>query len=868
MSGIFGASHLFFSGKSDFYEYLVNKSLRFDDASTSKLTRTLGSSGDRKTWTLSGWFKRGDLPNDFPIILASYVTTQNYGIIRFDTDGRINIVSKIADVNGINISTNAVFRDVGSWYNIVVAIDTTQATSSDRVKIYINGVQITSFFTATYPSQNYSTIFNYNILHLFGNSGFSPPRNYDGYMAQIHFVDGQQLNPTSFGETKSGVWIPIEYTGSYGNNGFKLEFEDSSDIGKDTSGNNPANDFTATALDSHDVVIDSPTLNYPTFQSTDLGEANLTLSQGSLKVANSSTSSNYNAVSTMAMPNSGKWYAEFGFPTRTGGTGHLLQVGIVEASKSAREIGDSSMLTASSVAFNSTGILMTDSSTSSDGYYSDGSQETAFDAVVTTSSIISIAIDFDNGGLWAAINGTWVNGATLSEIVAGTTTNAATVTSNTDGWRFLVVPRNVSQLIANFGQNGTFDGNTGSGNYSDANGHGNFKYPVPSSYLALNADNLPEPSITPLNDELPEDYFEPNTWTGNGTSQSRSDYEFSPDWVWIKERTSTSSHMIYDTIRGTDLFLQSNSLVKDTTSTVNLTSFDSNGFSLGSGGSTNQNGQDYVGWAWKAGGTPTATNSAGAGNVPTSGSVMINGVASTVALAGTNPATKISANTEVGFSIVAYTGAGGDQTFAHGLSSAPEMVIVKCRSHDTTLWAVIHKDVAASKYLNLATTIKETASESMWNSTYPSSTVVSIGGSSHTSTNGRTYIAYCFHSVEGYSKIGSYTGNGNADGTFVYTGFRPAFVMVKRSSATSDASGWFMVDKARNPFNIVDNKLAANKGDEENDPTFIGTSGANDFDFYSNGFKPRRTNAGTNTDGNTYIYIAFAEMPFKYANGR
>ena len=123
MSGIFGASHLFFSGKSDFYEYLVNKSLRFDDASTSKLTRTLGSSGDRKTWTLSGWFKRGDLPNDFPIILASYVTTQNYGIIRFDTSGRINIVSKIADVNGINLSTDAFHRDVGSWYNIVVALD-------------------------------------------------------------------------------------------------------------------------------------------------------------------------------------------------------------------------------------------------------------------------------------------------------------------------------------------------------------------------------------------------------------------------------------------------------------------------------------------------------------------------------------------------------------------------------------------------------------------------------------------------------------------------------------------------------------------------------------------------------------------------
>ena len=156
----------------------------------------------------------------------------------------------------------------------------------------------------------------------------------------------------------------------------------------------------------------------------------------------------------------------------------------------------------------------------------------------------------------------------------------------------------------------------------------------------------------------------------------------------------------------------------------------------------------------------------------------------------------------------------------------------------------------------------------MWDSTYPSSTVVSIGGSSHTSTSGRTYLAYCFHSVEGYSKVSSYVGNGAADGTFVYTGFRPAFVIVKRSSATSSASGWFIVDKARNPFNIVDNKLNANSEQEENDSSTIGTSGANDFDFLSNGFKTRATNAGTNTSGNTYIYLAFAEMPFKYANAR
>ena len=249
--------------------------------------------------------------------------------------------------------------------------------------------------------------------------------------------------------------------------------------------------------------------------------------------------------------------------------------------------------------------------------------------------------------------------------------------------------------------------------------------------------------------------------------------------------------MVQDTIRGTSVFIQTNSEIANTATSTAITSFDSNGFTLGSGGSVNQNGQPYVGWAWLAGGTPTATNSAGAGNAPTSGSVMIDGVASTASLAGTIPAKKLSANTEAGFSIIQYEGTGSNGTIAHGLNSAPEMVIHKRIETDGTNWPIFHKDVVNTKFVNLNTSAKETDSTSMFNNTSPTATVFSIGTSSHTNTSAKDYICYCFHGVEGYSKFGSYKGNGSLDGTFVYTGFRPAFILHKRTDSTSD---WFLFD--------------------------------------------------------------------------
>mgnify|MGYP003109553579 CR=1 FL=1 len=825
MSGIFGASHLFFSGKSDFYEYLVNTSLRFDDASTSKLTRTLGSGGDRKKWTLSGWFKRGDLPNDFPIILASYVTTQNYGIVRFDSSGRINIVSKIADVNGINLSTKSFHLDVGAWYNIVVAVDTTQATDSDRVQVYINGEKVTAFFTATYPPQDYDTIFNYNILHLFGNSGFSPPRNYDGYMAQIHFVDGQQLTPTSFAEEKSGVWIPKQYTGSYGGNGFRLEFEDSSDIGKDTSGNNPANDFTPTALDTHDVVPDSPTNNFSTLNA--LSNSGMTLSEGSLRVTTGSVT--VVISSTMAVNASGQ---KFYFEARANSVGNGTAIGIVKA-----KVGGTKNYT-----YAQTGSIYYTATSGAIFSNISGAVEVS-GATYTDTDVIGVAVDGVNGTVQFFKNG--VSQGTVTEATIGTEDYLAYfVNASTSG---------SSAVQFNFGQDSTFSDLESVASNADENGIGAFHHSVPSGFLAMCTQNITEPSISPVDDELPEDYFEPNTWQGNGTSQSRSDYEFSPDWVWIKERSSSSSHMVYDVIRGTDRFLQTNSDVQNTLSTVNLTSFDSNGFSLGSGGSTNQNNQLYVGWAWKAGGTPTATNSAGAGNVPTSGSVLINGVASTANLAGTIPVTKLSANTEAGFSIQSWTGDNsGNATIAHGLTKAPEMVIVKPLT-ETREWLIWHQGIGDNDKAFLFT--DGAPADNRFGPNAPTSTVYGLYDGQG-NRNGTDFIGYAFHSIEGYSKFGTYVGNGQADGTFVYTGFRPSFIMHKRNGT----GNWFIFDNKRDGFNVENHRLLADDAGIEAD--------AGAYDILSNGFKIGFTSANVNAGNGNYLYMAFAEMPFKYARSR
>jgi hypothetical protein len=328
------------------------------------------------------------------------------------------------------------------------------------------------------------------------------------------------------------------------------------------------------------------------------------------------------------------------------------------------------------------------------------------------------------------------------------------------------------------------------------------------------------------------DYFNTKLYTGNGGTQSITGVGFQPDWVWGKERTSTSSHFVFDAVRGATKNIHTNTNAAETTPSPDggLTSFDSDGFSTSSWGAINESGQTYASWNWKAGGGQGSSNTDGSINT-----------------------TYTSANTTAGFSISTYTGTGSNATVGHGLGSVPKMIIVK-RTNATDVWRVYHSSIGATKHLVLNTTAAEATGSNVWNDTAPTSSVFSISTDSAVNASGATYVAYCFAEKTGYSKFGTYTGNNNADGTFVYTGFKPSFIMIKSSSAGGDnAYSWSMFDNKRSSYNIERAMLKANLSDAEY------TSGSNaDIDILSNGFKLRASPNETN-GSNTYIYMAFGQ---------
>ena len=331
----------------------------------------------------------------------------------------------------------------------------------------------------------------------------------------------------------------------------------------------------------------------------------------------------------------------------------------------------------------------------------------------------------------------------------------------------------------------------------------------------------------------PSEYFNTKLYTGNNTSTSITGVGFQPDLTWFKRRDSAAQHSLFDSVRGVTKRLASNLTNAENTITDALTSFDSDGFTLGVDSSNyiNFNTATYASWNWKA-------NGAGVSN--TDGSIT----------------STVSASTTSGFSIVSYTGTGSNATVGHGLGVAPAMVIVKERS-GVDAWIVGHSSIGFTKNLLLNATNVEFADSTIWNNTAPTSSFFSVGSSASTNESSATYIAYCFAEKKSFSKFGLYSGNSNVDGTFVYTGFKPAFVLIKGKGALEN---WRIFDNKRIGYNPA-NYILYPSGDFAED-----TTGSN-IDFLSNGFKLRETNAGTNGSGQGYIYMAFASEPLVGTNG-
>ncbi len=324
-------------------------------------------------------------------------------------------------------------------------------------------------------------------------------------------------------------------------------------------------------------------------------------------------------------------------------------------------------------------------------------------------------------------------------------------------------------------------------------------------------------------------YFNTKLYTGTGSSNAITGVGFQPDFTWIKDRDATNNHSLYDAVRGVTKVILSNATNAETTYAQGLTAFGTDGFTVGTDSQNNTNGNDICSWNWKAG--------TGQGSSNTDGSINT---------------TYTSVNTTAGFSISSYTGTGSNATVGHGLGAAPEMVIVKCLN-DAQNWFVYHQGMGATKVMYLDLTNAAQTLAQGWNNTAPTNSVFSVGTEAGTNQNGNLYVAYCFAEKKGYSKFGTYVGNGNADGTFVYTGFKPALIIGK---SHTHAGNWFMWDNKRpNEFNLVNSFLEA-----DNTAVEYTNNSNHSIDIYSNGWKFRGA-SGSNTANRTAIYMAFAEEP-------
>ena len=823
MSSLFGIAG---NGASEFYTTKIDQSLRFNDNDNAYLKKTYSGAGNTKTWTWSGWIKRANLnvrQQIFGQLDISVTNRQNYAY--FHEDGHIWFVNYTTSGYNYRLITSQVFRDTANWYHLVFVQDTTQSTSSDRLKIYVNGTQITSYSTASYPSLNFDGWINQNTGQgiQFGVGKVVPyasnDQPLDGYMAEVNFIDGTALTPSSFGETKNGVWIPKAISGlTYGTNGFRFTFADSSSLGDDTSGN--GNDFTTNGLTSTDVVLDSPTNNFATFNVL-TGHSATIMSQGSLRALANNSSNVLESQSSTIGVTSGKWYAEFRADDLVNdGQNNGTQIGVTTVPfnrGSGNQNGYIVGNTRVNLDQNTGAYLGVDQNITQNniGTYADG-------------DIIGVALDVDNSQVSFYKNGSAITNAT----------NASITVQNALHFFEIQVRKysgDTSQITANFGQDSTFAGATSAGGNTDGNGVGDFKYSVPSGYLALCSANLPDTDLSPNQVEQADDYFNTVLYSGDGnTTQNVTGVGFQPDWTWLKERSSTSGNVMADTNRGYDKFLVPNDSVVEGTGILN--SVLSDGFQTTNSGASNQSGQTYVSWNWKINGGTTSTDNNGS-------------LTSTV-----------QTNSEVGISIATFNvPTQANFSFGHGLGSVPEMFWWKSRTN-TQNWIVYHPSkttsVPGSPGLYLNNSLAGFATGGSW-ITELSSTRIAITDGKVSSGSNRDNVVYSFKSVEGFSKIGFYTGNGNANGPFVYTGFRPAWVIVKRINA---AGHWLIFDNKRNGFNPDLKELKADDQAAETD--------FDRADLVSNGFKHRTDFTDNNGSGSTYVYMAFAEQPFKFSNAR
>ena len=809
---MFSSDKWFGSTSAEFYNGVISRSLRLDATSQARLESPSFSSDGGDTWTWSAWVKFHDLSKSKQILFGR---SGNNACLIYNDGGTGEGELDLNDDGAVVRRSTGFFRDVSNWYHVTLNGNGTVN------KLWVNGVEV------NFPSTANIGDLNEAVVHYIGygiNSNFYA----DITFADINFVSGTALDYSSFAEFKNGVLIPIQPSVTYGSNGFRLQFlqtgsgADASGIGADTSGN--GNHFTATNLNSHDVIIDCPENNFCTINDQFADVTANTIDEGGLKVTTSTSGRSF-SPGTFLMT-SGKWYWEFRVDANSGGMG-VAKVNGSDGTGAYRSVTSTST-----------------SANTSDYYYGEtnfiyyqhnirhnGSVVTSLSGSAPSDLIYGVAVDMD------------ASPPTITYYVDGSSVGSADLDT---GFDYIPIAGDgsggVSRIIhVNFGQNPTFNGEETAGTNTDGNGNGLFHDAVPSGHLALCASNLPDTTFSATQDEQPTDHFNSLLYTGDGSSSRNiTGVGFQPDWVWIAQRTNSSAKVMYDSSRGVNKMLRSDTGASESDSSIYgyISAFGSDGFTLTAGTTnnnyTNENGINIVAWNWKANGGTTTTNNDG------------------------SLTCSVQANPSAGFSIVTWTGDGNTSvTLGHGLSSKPEVIIYKGRenSFEWPFW-FSHFGTTTGIFLSNTTqagTYARVKSE-------PTDSVIPNAELNYTNTNGEGSLAYVFHSVEGYSKFGSYNAGGSGT-EFIYTGFRPQWLLIKEYS--SGGTNWILFDDKRTGLNEIDD--TAITVDTSQAEAF---SSGHEVDFYSNGFKITGTNNDVSYSGNKHLYMCFAKQPFKFSNPR
>ena len=863
----------------------IANSVIFNSADSAKLERTPSSNGSGTTFTISFWYKPtkiatsyslfdnapgGSAANIFSIIVNSDNTILIHG---FDSGGSFSL----------NLATNRTFEDTSKFYHFLVAVDTTQGTSTNRVKFYVDGDQITSLSSTTYPAQD--ATYGTNQTSVKQAVGYYPhdgSRYADAYFAEFNLIDGQALLPASFGitDTSTGRWIPktvepfpttttsiaVTVVSSGGNKyaldgvtqgtvtliegaTYRFDQSDSSNSGHPLRFSTTSNgthgggsEYTtgvttvgtpgsSGAYTQITVAVGAPTLYYYCSSHSGMGgTANTQDQYGTngfrLTFAQSNdlgddTSGKGNDLTETNLTTSDQTTDS---PTQNFTTLNTLRKGpnitLSEGNlKSTYSGGSQSYGIASQKGVNS-GKFYAECTVNTRG------SQLMFVCVWSEDQYLSVVGNdnpvFKNGGVGYrddtgnvdredAINQTYGATYTSGDVIGiALDANTGTVWFSKNGtWQNSAT---ASEIAAGTTTNSAVTGLNGS-NYNKPSGNfilgtvshsghvstwnfgqKSFSYTPPTGFSALQQDNFSE--------------------TDKGVS----------GFVWAKSRDNTESHTMYDSSRGRQLQLSSNNTTAQNTQTDGLQKFLKGGYQCEDHERINQSGISYVGWNWVANTGTTASNTDGA------------------------TSSTVQANTTAGFSIVEYTGTGGATSVGHGLSAAPEWMLFKDKGNSTN-WRVYHTSMGGITKYMLLNSSAAVATASMWGS--PTASAFIVGGTGYeVNESGNNYIAYCWHGVDGFSKFGGYTGNGNANGPYVFTGFKPAYFMSKRIDSTSD---WIIWDNARSKFNPCTERLIASSN---------GAEGSASIDLLSNGIKIRNSDVSRNASGGTYIYMAFAERPF------